>query len=39
VVRDWLGDRVLPGEIDRERFVARGVELVEQAETDGGDVT
>ena len=36
VVRDWLGDRVLPGEIDRERFVARGVELVEQAETDGG---
>ncbi len=38
VVRDWLSDRVLPGEIDRERFVARGVELVEQAETDGGDV-
>lgn len=37
VVRDWLGNRVLPGEIDRERFVARGVELVEQAETDGGD--
>jgi hypothetical protein len=37
VVRDWLGTRVLPGEIDREQFVARGVELVEQAETDGGD--
>lgn len=36
VVRDWLSGRVLPGEIDRERFVARGVELVEQAETDGG---
>ena len=36
VVRDWLSDRALPGEIDRERFVARGVELVEQAETDGG---
>ncbi len=37
VVRDWLSDRILPGEIDRERFVARGVELVEQAEADGGD--
>ena len=32
-------DRVLPAEIDRERFVARGVELVEQVETDGGDGT
>lgn len=39
VVRDWLSDRVLPGEIDRERFVARGVELVEQAEADGGDAS
>lgn len=39
VVRDWLSHRALPGEIDRERFVERGVELVEQAETDGGDVT
>jgi exonuclease SbcD len=37
VVRDWLSERMLPGEIDREQFVARGVELVEQAETDGGD--
>ncbi len=37
VVRDWLSHRALPGDIDRERFVARGVELVEQAETDGGD--
>ena len=39
VVRDWLSDRVLPGEIDREQFVARGVELVEQAEADGGEIT
>jgi hypothetical protein len=39
VVRDWLGARMLPGEIDRERFVARGVELVEQAEPDGGGDT
>ena len=37
VVHDWLEHRVLPSEIDRERFVARGVELIEQVDSDGGD--
>jgi exonuclease SbcD len=37
VVHDWLEHRVLPAEIDRERFVARGVELIEQVDTDAGD--
>lgn len=37
LVRDWLGRRVLPGDIDREQFVARGVDLVERAEMDGAD--
>ena len=37
VVHDWLEHRVLPAEIDRERFVARGVELIEQVDSDGGD--
>jgi hypothetical protein len=32
LVRTWLGNRLLAGDIDRERFVARGVALVEQAE-------
>jgi len=35
VVHDWLEHRVLPSEIDRERFVARGVELIEQVDSDG----
>ena len=37
VVHDWLAHRVLPAEIDRERFVARGVELIEQVDSEGGD--
>jgi DNA repair exonuclease SbcCD nuclease subunit len=37
LVKDWLGNRMLPGDIDRDEFVARGVELVERAETDGGE--
>jgi predicted phosphodiesterase len=37
VVHDWLEHRVLPAEIDRARFVARGVELIEQIDSDGGD--
>ncbi len=37
VVHDWLEHRVLPAEIDRERFVARGVELIEQVDADAGD--
>jgi len=39
LVHDWLVHRVLPGEIDRERFVSRGVELIEQVDSDGGDGT
>ena len=39
VVHDWLAHRVLPAEIDRERFVARGVELIEQVDSDGVDGT
>jgi hypothetical protein len=39
LVHDWLAHRVLPGEIDRERFVSRGVELIEQVDSDGGDGT
>ena len=37
LVRDWLGRRILPGDIDRGQFVARGVDLVERAETEGAD--
>lgn len=37
VVHEWLAHRVLPAEIDRERFVARGVELIEQVESESGD--
>lgn len=29
VVRTWLSNRLLPGDVDREAFVARGVALVE----------
>jgi hypothetical protein len=37
VVHDWLEHRVLPAEIDRVRFVARGVELIEQADAESVD--
>lgn len=37
VVHEWLAHRLLPAEIDRDSFVARGVELIEQLESDGGD--
>lgn len=37
VVHEWLAHRVLPAEIDRDRFVARGVELIEQVDSEGGD--
>jgi hypothetical protein len=37
VVQEWLEHRALPADIDRGRFVARGVELIEQTEAEGGD--
>lgn len=37
VVQEWLEHRALPSDIDRGRFVARGVELIEQTEAEGGD--
>jgi hypothetical protein len=36
LVRAWLGNRLLTGDIDRERFVARGVALVEHTEGEVG---
>ncbi len=37
LVRDWLSRRMLAGDIDREQFVARGVDLVERAEMEAAD--
>ena len=37
LVRAWLGNRLLTGDIDRERFVARGVALVEHTDGEVGD--